>query len=613
MKISYRQRIFWLMSFTLLLLIILTIVLAEIGMRNFFKKDLIAHAELMANTFVESSLPFFLYYDWEELQRLARNLSYPELLGFQIIDRENILRISTKDEALIGKKHELAFLPTKSEITISKPYILFDGNKKIPCVDVYVPVKVENSSEPWGTIILTLSKKKMDQGLSRMRFALISIGLFLIIAMSILNRSIASYIEKPLKVLSDHVKEISIGNYEKRIEPLSMGEFEVLVKSINSMAESLAKREKELKDAKDFLEERVRERTEELRKSEEKYKDFFERAGEAIMIIDILRMEVEKANEMAEKLLGYPEKIESKPISMLDTENESLKELINSTMEKSASYSPRLELKRSDGSTIPVEIKTKFIGGNLIQAIFRDITEKEKIENLMIETERWKAMAELSEGFAHNFNNLLTVISGRAQLIKEASDKKKILKNIEVIEKMVGEGINITSKLIEFSQLKMGKKELKPININDLILGVIELTKPKWKDTAEFDGKLIEIKKHLGDVPEIIGNRAELEGALLNIIYNSVEAIEGEGTIEFSTYFENPYIQIVIKDTGCSISPENIKRIFDPFFTTKGTIGTGLGLTISYNIVKRHGGDIKVESEKGKGTKITILLPATNS
>jgi len=609
MKIGYRRRIFLFLTFTIILLVISVFITAEIFMRSSFRRNLINRAELLANTFMESSLPFFLYYDWEELQRIAKNIGHKELVSFLILDRENVIRVSSEDENWIGKKYSIPFSPSSLQTGISKKYILFKDNKKIPAIDVYVPIRVKSSSQSWGTILLTFSTESIEKGLAKARLSFIILGILLIAIMSILNRWIASEIAKPLRMLSEHLTEISKGNYEKRVPPIQIEEFEELVKSVNSMAENLAKREKELRDAKDFLEEKVKERTEELRRSEEKYRDFFERAGEAILVINSSTMKIEEANEMAEKILLCKENLEGKLFLSLDTEKNSLKEIIEETIKKGSSYSSKIELRRFDGTIIPVEISTKLIGSNLIHVIFRDITEKEKIEKLIIESERWKAMAELSEGIVHNFNNLLTIISGRAHLIKDSVKEQKILKNLETIEKMVKEGIKITGRLMEFTQRKKDEIKAQSIDINSLILDIVELTKPRWKDMAETEGKEIKILTNLGNIPLIKGNRVELESAILNVIYNSIEAIENKGTIQISTYFKEQKVFIEVKDTGKGIEPENIGKIFDPFFTTKGTIGTGFGLTISYNNVKKHGGEIEIESEKGKGTKITISLP----
>lgn len=609
MKKSYRRKIFLFLTITVLVLVISMLINAEIYIRISFKRNLINRAELLANTFVESSLSFFLYYDWEELQKIAKNIGHKELLSLLIVDNENVVRVSSGKENLIGKKYPIPFSHPYLKTEVSKQYILFQNNKKIPAIDVYAPVKVEGSSETWGTIVLTFSTENMEKGLERARLSFIFFGILLITIISILNRLIATEIAKPVELLSDHLKEISKGNYEKRVPPIEIEEFKELVRSVNFMAENIAKREKELREAKDFLEERVKERTEELRRSEEKYRDFFERAGEAILVINSSTMKIEDANEMAERILGYTERLEGKSVLSLNTERESFKELIKETIEKNSSYASKMELRKNDGTIVRVEMSTKLIGDNLIHVIFRDITERERLEKLMIESERWKAMAELSEGLVHNFNNLLTIISGRARIIKGSIRGKKTSKNLETIENMVKEGIKITSRLMEFAQKKRYEIDVQPIDINLLIFDIVELTKPKWKDLAESEGKVIKIMTNLGDLPIIKGNRSDLESAILNVIYNSIEAIEREGIIGISTYSKEQKVFIEIKDTGKGIEPENIEKVFDTFFSAKGTIGTGFGLTISYNNIKRHGGEIKIESEKGIGTKITISFP----
>lgn len=152
MKISYRKKIFIFMSILVLSLIIIELITAEITMRSSYKKSLLDRAELLANTFIESSLPFFLYYDWEELQRIAKNIRHSELVYLLVLDKENIVRVANQEKGLIGKK----YLPHSSyEKFTSNPYYIYQNNKKISVIDAYIPIRVEGSSETWGTIVLT--------------------------------------------------------------------------------------------------------------------------------------------------------------------------------------------------------------------------------------------------------------------------------------------------------------------------------------------------------------------------------------------------------------------------------------------------------------------------
>ena len=119
-----------------------------------------------------------------------------------------------------------------------------------------------------------------------------------------------------------------------------------------------------------------------------------------------------------------------------------------------------------------------------------------------------------------------------------------------------------------------------------------------------------ELKKNYGATPLVYCNPQRLGQVLINLLVNAAQAIEKKGTIEIRTYTQDRHVCIDITDTGKGIEPENLKKVFDPFFTTKSVgQGTGLGLSVSYEIVKKHGGDIKVRSEVGKGTTFTVMLP----
>jgi CheY-like chemotaxis protein/anti-sigma regulatory factor (Ser/Thr protein kinase) len=152
-------------------------------------------------------------------------------------------------------------------------------------------------------------------------------------------------------------------------------------------------------------------------------------------------------------------------------------------------------------------------------------------------------------------------------------------------------------------------QELSKVDINAIIKDSIEITKPKWKDEAQGKGILIEMVSNLEDIPFVSGNASELREVITNMIFNAIEAIHEGGKIEIRTFRKRRDIFIQISDTGVGITEEAKKRIFEPFFTTKPFTNSGLGLSMSYGIVKRFGGEIEVESKVGKGTAFTIILP----
>jgi len=152
-----------------------------------------------------------------------------------------------------------------------------------------------------------------------------------------------------------------------------------------------------------------------------------------------------------------------------------------------------------------------------------------------------------------------------------------------------------------FSHEDTDKMEL--IKIEEVIDGVLSIAHNELKYKAD-------VEKSYGDTPLIIGNAQRLGQVFINLLINAAQAIDQRGIVEIKTYVEDKYVCVDIKDTGKGIKEEHLKKIFDPFFTTKPVgQGTGLGLSVSYEIVKKHRGEIKAQSIEGQGATITVILP----
>jgi CheY-like chemotaxis protein len=140
---------------------------------------------------------------------------------------------------------------------------------------------------------------------------------------------------------------------------------------------------------------------------------------------------------------------------------------------------------------------------------------------------------------------------------------------------------------------------------------VREITRPRWKSRAESEGVHISLELQLGsDEPSVMGDESELREVLVNLVFNAVDAMPQGGTLTLSTREAGGAVEIAVADNGLGMPEEVRSRVFDPFFTTKGKAGMGLGLAVSYGIVRRHEGSIEVESEVGRGTTFRLRLPA---
>ena len=161
------------------------------------------------------------------------------------------------------------------------------------------------------------------------------------------------------------------------------------------------------------------------------------------------------------------------------------------------------------------------------------------------------------------------------------------------------------SRINEFTKSKSATK-LTVIDLSDIIKDTVEMTRPKWEDVNT--GKKIKVITDFRGNLSIKGNRSEMVEVFSNLIHNAVDAIKSEGIVKIEALGKSGYIYIKVADNGTGMDAETAKRIFDPYFTTKGHLGIGLGLSMVYAIVNRHGGEVSVDSTPGEGTVFTIKL-----
>ncbi|HEY0762031.1 MAG TPA: ATP-binding protein [Pyrinomonadaceae bacterium] len=224
-----------------------------------------------------------------------------------------------------------------------------------------------------------------------------------------------------------------------------------------------------------------------------------------------------------------------------------------------------------------------------------------------IHGQKMAALGELSFGVAHNVNNTLTGILGRAQLIlRNSNDPAKIEAGLELIIKSAEDGAHIIRRIQDFARQRPSR-EFETVAIAELLKDACEMTRPRWESRSEFAP--IRFALH-GDCKAFVkGDPVELREVLVNMIYNAIDAMPSGGEVRVATQENRDRVVVYITDTGTGMSPEVKQRLFDPFFTTKGKAGTGMGLAVSFGIIRRHEGSIEVESEPGRGTTFKISLP----
>lgn len=219
----------------------------------------------------------------------------------------------------------------------------------------------------------------------------------------------------------------------------------------------------------------------------------------------------------------------------------------------------------------------------------------------LVQAAKLVAIGELASNIAHEINNPLTSILGYAELIKEETDIESIMRDVDIIEKESLRARDIVQQLLEFARKR--SLETVTLDINVLLLEAIELVSVQVKDTR------IEVREDFGDIPTTLGDANQLKQVFINIINNAVFAMQDKGVLGISTRVKDGKIKINISDTGRGIPVEVISRIFEPFFSTKKEKGTGIGLSVSYKIIRSHNGRIDVESKEDEGSTFIVTLP----
>jgi PAS domain S-box-containing protein len=267
----------------------------------------------------------------------------------------------------------------------------------------------------------------------------------------------------------------------------------------------------------------------------------------------------------------------------------------------------------------PIREGDKLVG---FAKITRDITERreaqlklEQMQAQLAESQKLDALGQLTGGVAHDFNNLLMIIGGSLHTLKKGIDSDPVRQRaLTAIEAAAKRGAALTSQLLTFARRQSVNPE--PINVAERIDAVREVL-----GTGVGGAVTLQFDVDRGAWPVIV-DVTELETALVNLVINARDAMPGGGVITISAHnnalneaaHTGDYVAISVADTGVGIPPDVLSRIFDPFFTTKPIgKGTGLGLSQVHGFAHQAGGTVKVASEIGKGTKVTILLPRNDA
>jgi PAS domain S-box-containing protein len=353
--------------------------------------------------------------------------------------------------------------------------------------------------------------------------------------------------------------------------------------------------------------------TTDLQISEQKYRDLIELSPDMIHLISLMG-EIRLANKIALKQLGYNES-EMIAVKLHDLVLPEQKEEVTAFIDRAFRYkysNKEFTFRTKDGKSIHVEMVATVVKGPneeaaLVCCFARDITERKRLEENLIHSDRLAIMGQMAAGIAHEINNPLGIILSNAQDVlkygQNTGDSKESLKSIE---RNALRAAKIIEGLLSFTRPTLQESE--PIDLIQLIDETLVFFKQRFRQ------KHIKIEKlYSDDLIRFSGDKKLIQQLLINLILNAIHAIKDEGVITLRIDLTDETVQrkiiLQVEDDGVGIPQEDLKKIFDPFFTSRKEDGFGLGLFISKIIVEKHHGDLSAISNFGKGTIMTVELP----
>jgi len=354
-----------------------------------------------------------------------------------------------------------------------------------------------------------------------------------------------------------------------------------------------------------------------LAESEERYRRVVEVSPEAIFVHCDGRFVY--LNQAAATLLGAQRPEDLYGLRALDFVYLDQREKVGQRIRNAGQHgdNPLIEeqLVRLDGTVVLVDMVSVYFsyqGKDSVLAIARDISERRRLQDELVKTQKLESLGVLAGGIAHDFNNILTALLGNLSLIRlQLGQPENVAKGLERCEKAVLRASDLTRQLLTFA--RGGEPVRSLINAESLINESVHFALRGSNVSCELDvdGRLWPIEADAGQVTQVLSNlminarQAMAEGGVVRI--RARNAVLGpDSGVELPP---GSYLEIAVEDRGCGIAAEDLSKIFDPFFTTK-PLGNGLGLASVYSIVKRHGGAVFVSSTPGNGSTFIVYLPA---
>ncbi len=462
---------------------------------------------------------------------------------------------------------------------------------------------------PWRTFVVT--PQSAIENVAAVRFAKTSeaihneslswmrVNVFFGILVTAFGIGVAVALRRRFRHLLDGAAAHAAGNFDHRVPILGGDEFGALGLSLNATAvrfKQIIRRQQE---------------------GERRLRGLIENMGDGFVMLDS-HDNVTSTNQRFVELVRRPkENVLSKPLDAL-LEHECAERFRADAERRRQSRPCEYEFSWRVKGTAPRTLLStaplydedgRWIG---TYAVVTDITVRARAQRELAQAEKLQALGEMAGGVAHDFNNVLTVILGNAQFLLMDEHDEHVTKALSVIERAALDGTETVRRIREFSKTRAVDMNAERLDPNELVDELAQMVSPRISEAREAGVEFqLDVR---GEATRMLrGNGPELREALLNVVFNALDAMPEGGRLILESFDRGEdTVGVRIEDTGSGMDAQTRKKIFDPFFTTKDKSGrsSGLGLSITFGIIRAHGGRVDVRSEAGEGSTFTVVLPA---
>jgi PAS domain S-box-containing protein len=588
-----------------------------------------ARADAIARSIVGSATKHLYAYDYISLQQIAEgaHLQDPGILRVVIHDKEGRVGGHSADRELIGRVPEddwCVCAVGSEKMCLRETELEIQEGKSVQALEVGLPVLPEGADGArWGTVEVALSLEPLRREIFLMRALVTALAVIGVLLGTLAAHILSKRITRPIGELVSASRNLGEGCWESTWSLETGDEIGILAKAFRDAAQKLTQNQRQLLAAQEDLrllnaglEETVELRTRELQESRELYRLLVENAPDPFVLVQ--GDEILFANAAFEELFGSVEK-EGKKLDRLSRiihpdYRGQMGNIQEQAMETGEPMSGDVQGINTTGVPVELEVRGKRVmyrRKKALEIILVDVTQRRRLLRQLVQSERLRAMGEVTAMVAHNFNNILAVIVARVQFMMVKLKDATFKKSLKAIEEASHRGGEMVRKVQEYYG-EQSDLQFTDVCVNAMVREVVDYVTNYWQVTRG-EGGPIRVEMNLESTPFVWGAEPLLQDALKRVLLNAAEAMHNGGLIQVHTSAANEQVQISIRDEGVGMEGGVLRRAFDPFFSTKGSRLRGLGLTAALGIMQRHNGSIELKSEPERGTEVLAILPVSRT